>query len=63
MKTFTYRGSEVIGADFYSHSEGNIRFSVVPLWFKFTYLFNSGKTLNRVNNSKEDIDNMPKKGF
>jgi hypothetical protein len=63
MKTFTYRGSEVNGADFYSHSEGNIRFSVVPLWFKFTYLFNSGKALNRVNNSNEDIDNMPKKGF
>jgi outer membrane receptor protein involved in Fe transport len=63
MKTFTYQGSEIRGTGFYSHSEGNIRFSVVPVWFKFTYLFNSGKVLNRGNNSKEDIDNMPKKGF
>jgi hypothetical protein len=62
-KTFTYQGSEIKGADFYSHSEGNIRFSVSPVWFKFTYLFNSGKMSNRGNNSKEDIDNMPKKGF
>jgi hypothetical protein len=63
MKTFTYRGSEVKGTGFYSRSEGNIKFSVVPVWFKFTYLFNSGKTSKRVNDSKEDIDTMPKKGF
>jgi outer membrane receptor protein involved in Fe transport len=63
MRKFRYQGSEIRGDDFYSHSEGNIRFSVVPVWFKFTYLFNSGKESNRVNNSKEDIDTMPKKGF
>ena len=63
IKTFTYQGSEIHGTDFYCHSEGNIRFSAVPLWFKFTYLFNSGKVSNRGNNSKEDIDTMPKKGF
>jgi outer membrane receptor protein involved in Fe transport len=63
IKTFTYQGSEINGTGFYSHSEGNIRFSVVPVWFKFTCLFNSGKVLNKGNNSKEDIDNMPKKGF
>jgi len=62
-KTFTYQGSEIKSADFYSHSEGNIRFSVAPVWFKFTYLISPGKVSNRVNNSKEDIDNMPKKGF
>jgi outer membrane receptor protein involved in Fe transport len=63
MRTFRYQGSEIRGADFYSHSEGNIRFSVVPVWFKLTYLFNSGKAVNRDKNSKEDIDIMPKKGF
>jgi hypothetical protein len=62
-KTFTYQGSEIKGADFYSRSEGNIRFSFAPVWLKFTYQFNSGKTSNRGNNSKEDIDTMPKKGF
>lgn len=63
MKTFRYQGSEIRGADFYSHSEGNIRFSVVPVWFKLTYIFNSDKVSNSVSNSKEDIDTMPKKGF
>ena len=47
FKTFTYHGSEIKGADFYSYSEGNIRLSAVPLWFKFTYLFNSGKAFKR----------------
>jgi hypothetical protein len=63
LKTFTYQGSDIEGTGLYSHSEGNLRFSVVPVWFKFTYLFNSGKASNRINNSKEDIENMPKKGF
>jgi outer membrane cobalamin receptor len=62
-RTFTYQGSEISGANFYSHSDGNIRLSAVPLWLKFTYLFNSGKIFNRYTNNKEDIDNMPKKGF
>ena len=63
IKTFRYQGAEINGTDFYSHSEGDVKLSVVPVWFKFTYLFNSGKISNRVNNSKEDIDTMPKKGF
>jgi hypothetical protein len=62
-KTFTYQGSEIKGADFYSHSEGNIRFSVAPVWLKFTYQFNSGKTIKKTDLNKEDIYNMPKKGF
>ena len=62
-KTFTYQGSEIKGADFYSHSEGNIRLSAFPVWLKFTYQFNSGKAFNKINRTKEDIDNMPKKGF
>jgi hypothetical protein len=62
-KTFTYQGTETKGADFYSRSEGNIRFSAIPLWLKFTYQFNSGKTSRRSSSSSEDIENMPKKGF
>lgn len=63
LKTFTYHGEEIKGANFYSYSNGNIRLSAVPLWLKFTYTFNSGKMLNRFATNKEDIDNMPKKGF
>jgi hypothetical protein len=62
-RTFTYHGSEIEGVNFYSYSDGNIKLSVVPLWFKFTYTFNSGKILHRFTGNKEDIDNMPKKGF
>jgi hypothetical protein len=62
-KSFTYQGSEIKGVDFYSHSEGNIKLSAFPVWLKFTYKFNSGKKLNKINRDKEDIDNMPKKGF
>lgn len=63
QKTFTYHGSEIKGSDFYSHSEGKIRFSVVPVWIKLTYSFNSGKASEKGNISKEDVDSMPKKGF
>jgi hypothetical protein len=62
-RTFTYQGSEIKGANFYSFSEGNVRLSAFPLWLKFSYSFNSGKTANRFAGNKEDIDNMPKKGF
>jgi outer membrane receptor protein involved in Fe transport len=62
-KSFTYQGTEIKGADFYSHSEGNLRLSAVPVWLKFTYQFNSGKAGHKINRDKEDIDNMPKKGF
>lgn len=62
-KQFTYQGSETRGENFYSHSEGNIKLPAFPVWFKFNYQFNSGKASNGVNHSKEDIDNMPKKGF
>jgi hypothetical protein len=62
-KTFTYQGSEIKGANFYSRSEGNIRFSVAPVWLKLTYQFNSGKIIKNADRNKEDIYNMPKKGF
>jgi len=62
-KTFTYQGSEIKGANFYSHSEGNVKMAAFPLWLKFTYQFNSGKTVNKINRTKEEIDIMPKKGF
>lgn len=62
-KSFTYQGSEIKGKDFYSHSEGDVRLSALPLWLKFTYQFNSGKKVNKIDRVKEEIDNMPKKGF
>ncbi|TAJ04385.1 TonB-dependent receptor [Marinilabiliaceae bacterium JC017] len=62
-KSFTYQGSEIKATDFYSHSEGDIKMSVFPIWLKFKYQFNSGKKGKRINRTKETIDNKPKKGF
>ena len=62
-KSFTYQGAEIKGNEFYSHSEGNVKLSVFPLWLSFKYQFASGKILNQINRVREDIDKMPKKGF
>jgi len=48
---------------FYSRSEGDVRLSAVPVWLKFTYQFNSGEAIHKLNRTSEDVDNMPKKGF
>jgi hypothetical protein len=37
--------------------------SAVPLWFKFSYQFRSGKNRENTNHAAEEIDNLPKKGF
>jgi hypothetical protein len=62
-RRFTWHGTEIKEANFYSYADGNIRLSAVPLWLKFTYMFNSGKSSARFAGNNEDIDNMPKKGF
>jgi hypothetical protein len=62
-KSFTYEGTEIKGMNFYSRSEGDVRLSSVPVWLKFTYQFNSGKSVHKLNRTSEDVDNMPKKGF
>jgi hypothetical protein len=62
-RSFTYQGSETTGNNFYSHSEGNVKLSGFPVWLTFKYQFNSGKILNRIDHTKEDIVNMPRKGF
>ncbi len=62
-KSFTYQGNEIEAEDFYSHSEGKIKMSAFPIWFKFKYQFSSGKKRNKINRTKEKIGDMPKKGF
>ena len=62
-KKFTYEGSEIKGEDFFSHSEGNIRLSAFPLWFKLTYQFNSGKKSNKTHGSDDGVEVVQKKGF
>jgi hypothetical protein len=62
-RSFTYQGTEIKGEEFFSHSEGNVRIPLFPLWFSLKYEFNSGRKLNKIDRTREDIDKMPKKGF
>ncbi len=62
-KSFTYNGSKIDGSNFLSSYEGNVRMSAIPFWFRLGFQFNSGKSRNKISREKEEIDNLPKKGF
>ena len=62
-RSFTYHGNKIRGRNFSSHSEGNIMMSAVPVWLKFSYQFSSGREVNTINRSKEQIERRPAKGF
>jgi hypothetical protein len=62
-RSFTYNGSEIDGPDFHSYYVGNVKMSAIPFWFKLGFQFNSGKNRNKISREKEEIDNLPKKGF
>jgi hypothetical protein len=62
-QSFTYNGSKTEGANFQSYYEGNVIMPVIPFWFKLGFQFNSGKTRSSINREKEEIDNLPQKGF
>ena len=63
IKSFTYNGSKIDGSNFQSSYEGNVKMSAIPFWFKLSFQFNSGKSRNKISREKEEIDNLPKKGF
>ena len=62
-KSFTYQGSDIDAPDFHSHYEGNVKLSGIPFWLKLSYQFSSGKNRDKITRDKEEIDNLPKKGF
>ena len=62
-KTFTYQGSEVAGPDFYHYSKGEIQLSSVPLWFKISYRFSSGKNVQKIERTGEIPVQEKRKGF
>jgi hypothetical protein len=62
-RSFTYQGSEIYAQEFSNIYQGNVKMSAIPLWIKLAYQFNSGKNRDKINRTKEEIDNRPKKGF
>jgi hypothetical protein len=63
FRSFTYQGNETSGSGFYSRNAGKIQLSSIPLWFTLRYQFSSGKKVKRIDRTKEEISNVPSKGF
>ncbi len=61
--SITYYGTKINGKDFKTHTEGDIKMSNIPFWFKLRYQFNVGKKGKKINRKKEEINNMRRKGF
>ena len=49
--------------DFHSAYKGDVKMSAIPFWFKLGFQFNSGKNRNKISREKEEIQNLPEKGF
>lgn len=62
-KSFTYQGYEISGEEFYSHSEGKVLLTSLPVWLTFSFQFKSGKESGHSDRTNEDVLSMPKKGF
>jgi hypothetical protein len=62
-RSFTYYGEEIEGKNFYRHSAGDIRMSSFPVWFRLSYSFASGKTIERIDREKEKVEELREKGF
>ena len=60
---FTYQGTKTEGVDFSIRDEGKVILSRFPLWFSFRYQFSSGKKINRIDRTREEISNIRDKGF
>ncbi|MBS3771040.1 MAG: TonB-dependent receptor [Bacteroidales bacterium] len=62
-RNFTYYGEEIEGKNFYRHSAGDIRMSTFPVWFRLSYRFASGKTIEHIGREKEKVEKFRDKGF
>jgi outer membrane cobalamin receptor len=63
FRSFIYTGSETTCSGFNNRNEGIIRLSRIPLWVTFKYQFNPGNKVKRIDRTKEEISNVPSKGF
>jgi hypothetical protein len=62
-KTFVYQGSEIETQNFYSRYTGNLKLPAVPLMFRISYNFNTGKNRAMIARGKEGVTTRPKSGF
>jgi outer membrane receptor protein involved in Fe transport len=62
-KDFTYQGSEVKSANFYSRYTGVIHAPDFACWFNVGYRFSAGKQHGKTERNREDIELVPQKGI
>ena len=63
QKSVTYQANTVSGKNFQSRWQGNIKTNGFPLWIKLNYRFSTGKKVNKIKREKEEIKEIPQKGF
>jgi len=62
-RKFTYAGSDADGSNFTSRYNGYLLMPTVPLWFRMSYQFHSGKKRSQIKRDTEEPENLPKRGF
>ncbi len=62
-KTFIYQGTKIEAQNFTYNYHGNLKLPAVPLMFRLSYQFKSGKEKTLINREKEDIPKRLKSGF
>ncbi len=62
-KTFVYQGTEIETQNLTSSYHGNLKLPAVPLFFRLSYQFKTGKAETLINREKEDIPKRHKSGL
>jgi hypothetical protein len=63
VENFVYQGTEINAQNFSSHYTGNLQLPTIPLMFRFSYQFSSGKKVAITERRQEEIDKRPKPGL
>ncbi len=62
-ENFIYQGAEINAPNFSSTYEGNLKLPTIPLMFRVSYQFGTGKIRANIKREKENVDTRPKQGF
>ncbi|HKK81089.1 MAG TPA: outer membrane beta-barrel family protein [Prolixibacteraceae bacterium] len=62
-ENFVYQGAEVHARNFSSRYTGNLQLPTIPIMFRVSYQFRSGKKDTRIDRKQEEIDKRQKPGL
>jgi hypothetical protein len=63
VENFVYQGTEIQSHNFSSHYTGNLQLPTIPLMFRVSYQFSSGKKVDKTARRLEEFDKRPKPGL